>query len=80
MTKHELVHAAPIMLERVLGNDFRTTEAKIDFVDFLQASLDRAADSIDPLTDADLCLPMADLFGLMYATRRVLEDELYEEE
>ena len=80
MTKHELVTAAPIMLDRVLNNDFRTIATKIEFVEFLQSSLDRAADSIDPLTDADLCLPISDLFGQLHATRRVLEDELYEEE
>ncbi len=78
MTKHELVQAAPILLDRVLGNDYRSIHEKIEFVDFLQSSLDRAADRIDPLTDADLCLPMADLFGLLAATRHELEDEMEE--
>ena len=78
MTKHQLVEAAPKLLERVLGNDFRTLEQKVEFVDFLQASVDRAADNLT-CDDCDLCRPLADLFGLLGATRAALVEEIEEE-
>ena len=80
MTKHELVEAAPIMLGRVLDSDFRSLTSKIEFVDFLQGCLDRAANKLDPLTDGDLYRPLADLFGQVHATRLALCEELEEEE
>tara|TARA_R110002126_G_C10151035_1_gene471690 strand:+ start:330 stop:557 length:228 start_codon:yes stop_codon:yes gene_type:complete len=75
MTKHQLVEAAPIMMKRVLGNDHRTTAEKVEFLDFLKGSLDRAADRLDPLGDLDLYRPLADLFGRIESEKSLLLEE-----
>lgn len=72
MTKHQLVEAAPKLLDRVLGNDFRTNEEKVEFIDFLEASLSRVADALDA-EDADLNMPLADLFGRLERERNKLK-------
>lgn len=72
MTKHQLVEAAPKLLDRVLGNDFRTNEEKVEFIDFLEASLSRVADALDA-EDADLNMPLADLFGRLERERSKLK-------
>lgn len=72
MTKHQLVEAAPKLLDRVLGNDFRTNEEKVEFIDFLEASLGRVADALDA-EDADLNMPLADLFGRLERERSKLK-------
>ena len=75
MTKHQLVDAAPIMMKRVLSNDHRTTAEKVEFLDFLKGSLDRAADRLDPLGDLDLYRPLADLFGRIESEKSLLLEE-----
>lgn len=72
MNKHQLVEAAPKLLDRVLGNDFRTNEEKVEFIDFLEASLSRVADALDA-EDADLNMPLADLFGRLERERNKLK-------
>lgn len=72
MNKHQLVEAAPKLLDRVLGNDFRTNEEKVEFIDFLEASLSRVADALDA-EDADLNMPLADLFGRLERERSKLK-------
>jgi hypothetical protein len=75
MTKHQLVEAVPTLLERVLGSDARTDEEKLEYLDFVEGMLDRAADNVDPVTDADLCWPIARLFGLIGSERRNLNGD-----
>jgi hypothetical protein len=72
VNKHQLVEAAPKLLDRVLGNDFRTNEEKVEFIDFLEASLSRVADALDA-EDADLNMPLADLFGRLERERNKLK-------
>ena len=72
MTKHELVEATPKLLDRVLGNDFRTNEEKVEFIDFLESSLGRVADALDA-EDSDLNMPLADLFGRLERERSKLK-------
>jgi hypothetical protein len=72
VNKHQLVEAAPKLLDRVLGNDFRTNEEKVEFIDFLEASLSRVADALDA-EDADLNMPLADLFGRLERERSKLQ-------
>jgi len=72
VTKHELVKAAPKLLDRVLGNDYRTNEEKIEFIDFLEASLGRVADALEA-EDADLNMPLVDLFGRLERERSKLK-------
>lgn len=75
MTKHQLVEAVPALLERVLRSEARTDEEKLEYLDFVEGMLDRAADNVDPVTDADLCWPMADLFGRIGRERRNLSGD-----
>lgn len=76
MTKHQLIEAVPELLFRVLGSTARTNEQKLEYLDFVEGMLDRAANNLAPDgSDSDLHMPMANLFGRIGELRRELEDD-----
>ena len=73
MTPAELIHAAPLAISQMVESEFKTTDGKLDFLQFLEDELNLVADELKADPDPALNLPLADLFGRIEREREALE-------